>query len=281
MEEIALVTDSTCDLPPEEAARLGIEVVPLLINMGSERIVDGIDLTKNGFYRRLPEYDPAPTTAAPGAEVFLKAFHRQADKGADAILALHVSEALSATINSARLAAREFTRLPVTVLDSGQLSLGLGFMVEKAARLAAQGVGLDSILAELEFMMPRTYVFAALDTLEYLRRSGRMNSAVARFGELVRLKPLLHMNQGNATAHRVRTSQRALGRLISWLGEYSPLERLAVLHAGVPARAAELRDQVAPFLPEGDIPLVQITPVLGAHLGVGALGFACVSSQAQ
>jgi len=274
---IRIVTDSTCDLPPETIERYGIEVAPLNINMGSETFIDGVNLTKEEFYRRLPEYDPAPSTAAPGPETFIQRFEALADKGAEAILSIHISESLSATINSARLAAIEFTRIPVTVLDSSQLSLGMGFLVEQAAKLAETGQKVEEIVAKLREIMPRAYVFAALDTLEYLRRSGRMHIAVARFGELLRLKPLVYMNQGKPEAYRVRTRQKAIARLFEWMDQHGPFEQLAVVHAGVQNRAEELREKARQYLPARDIPVVQITPVLGTNLGIGALGFAGIA----
>ncbi len=125
--------------------------------------------------------------------------------------------------------------------------------------------------------MKRTYVFASLKTLKYLRRSGRMSIALASFGELLQIKPILHMNQGNPVAHRVRTQGRATERMMAWLEEYTPFEKLAILHAGVQKEAEEMLERVKHLFPQAEIPIVQITPVLGAHLGVGALGFACVS----
>jgi len=276
---IGLVTDSTCDLPAETITRYGIEVAPLHINMGSEVFFDGVNITKEEFYRRLPEYDPAPSTAAPGVDLFVEHFEKLAQKGAKAILSIHISESLSATVNSARLAAKEFTKIPVTVLDSSQLSLGMGFLVERAAQWAEEGLQLEEVVANLKNLMPRAYVFAALDTLEYLRRSGRMHIAVARFGELLRLKPLLTMNQGNPDAHRVRTRQKAMERLFSWMDEHGPFERLAVVHAGVRDRAEALREQAQKYLPDGEIIIQQITPVLGTNLGVGALGFAGIAKK--
>ncbi len=276
---IRIVTDSTCDLPAETIAEYGIEVIPLHINMGSETFVDGVSITKAEFYRRLPDYDPSPSTAAPGPEVFAERFEALAEQGAQAILSIHISESLSATINSARLAAKEFTRIPVTVLDSTQLSLGMGFLVRHAAHMAKLGAKLEEIVEKLNAMMPRAYVFAALDTLEYLRRSGRMHIAVARFGELLRLKPLVFMNNGKPDAHRVRTRQNAINRLFTWLDEYGPFEQLAVVHAGVQERAEELREQARKYLPESEIIIQQITPVLGTNLGIGALGFAGIAKE--
>ena len=276
---VRIVTDSTCDLPEEVVSKYNLSVIPLHINQGEESYLDGIELTREEFYARLPDYNPAPTTATPSLETFRLKFEQLAGEGAQSILSVHISESLSATINSARMAAEQFKRIPVTVLDSTQLSLGLGFIVEKAAQMSKLGHKTDEIIASLQDLMRRTYVFASLKTLEYLRRSGRMNFALARFGELLQIKPLLHMNQGNPVAHRVRTQGRATERMMEWLAEYAPFEKLAIVHAGVQAEAEAMRERVKEFLPDGDIPVVQITPVLGSHLGIGALGFACVSAK--
>lgn len=277
---LRIVTDSTCDLPAETARLLDITVIPLNIHVGERTFLDGVDLTREEFYARLPGFTPAPRTAAPGPEVFAQIYERLANQGTQAILSIHISESLSATVNSARAAAEEFTRIPVTVLDSGQLSLGMGFLVEKAAQLAQVGQRTDQVLAALQGVMKRTYVFASLKTLEYLRRSGRMHFALAKLGEILQIKPLLHMNLGKPSALRARTQQRAIERLLEWLAEYAPFEKLAILHAGVTEEAQRLREQVRSYFPEGvDVPIVQITPVLGAHLGIGALGFACISKE--
>jgi DegV family protein with EDD domain len=276
---IRIVTDSTCDLPDEIINQQAITVIPLYINIGEESFLDGVTLSREEFYTRLPNYSPAPKTATPGVEAFSRVYERLANEGAQAILSIHISETLSATVNAARTAAEQFTRIPVTVLDSTQLSLGTGFLVEKAAQLAGLGKSMEEIITALQEFMKRTYVFASLKTLEYLRRGGRMNSALARFGEFIQLKPLLHMNQGKAAAFRTRTNRRARKRLLEWLSEYAPYEKLAIVHAGVQEDAEALYEQVRSFFPEGRVPIVQITPVLGAHLGIGAIGFACISKE--
>ena len=276
---IRIVTDSTCDLPEEIVNQQAITVVPLYINVGEESYLDGVNLTRAEFYAQLPNYFPAPKTATPGIESFIQAYERLAAEGAQAILSIHISETLSATVNSARAAAERFTCIPVTVLDSTQLSLGTGFLVEKAAQLAQAGKTVEEIISALKEVMKRTYVFASLKTLEYLRRGGRMNFALAKFGEILQLKPLLHMNMGKATAHRTRTQKRATDRLLAWLAEYAPYEKLAIVHAGVQAEAEALYEQVRSFFPQDEVSIVQITPALGAHLGIGALGFACISKE--
>lgn len=276
---IRIVTDSTCDLPEEIVSQHSITVIPLAINVGNKSFLDGVDLTRRQFYAQLPNFTPHPKTAAPGPEVFRQAFKRLADEGAQTILSIHISETLSSTVNSARIAAKQFKGIPVIVLDSGQLSLGLGFIVEHAAQLAGAGKETEEIISALNNLMKRTYVFASLKTLEYLRRSGRMNFALAGFGELLQLKPLLHMNMGKATAHRTRTQKRATARLIEWLAEYAPYEKLAILHAGVQEEAEALFQQTRSYFPQDEIFIEQITPVLGAHLGIGALGFACIAKE--
>jgi DegV family protein with EDD domain len=161
-----------------------VTVLALHINQGANSFRDGIDLSRDEFYAQLPAYNPPPSTAAPGPDLFLQAYDRLANEGAQEILSIHISESLSATVNSARIAAGQFTRIPVTVLDSSQLSLGTGFIVEKAAQLAQLGKRMEEIVSSLQGVMKRTYVFASLKTLEYLRRSGRMNFALqnsARF----------------------------------------------------------------------------------------------------
>lgn len=278
--DIRIVTDSACDLPDEIVKEQDITVVPLYINVGEQSYLDGVDLTRDEFYRNLPSYASTPKTATPSVATFLHAYERLAEEGARAILSIHLSETLSATINSARTAAEQFTRIPVTVLDSTQLSLGAGFLVEKAAQLAKLGRTVEEIISTLQGFMKRTYVFASLKTLEYLRRGGRMNSAIAQFGEFLQIKPLLHMNMGKASAHRTRTNKRARQRLLDWLAEYAPYEKLAIVHAGIQEEAEALREQIRSFFPEnGRVPIVQISPVLGAHLGIGAIGFACIAKE--
>jgi DegV family protein with EDD domain len=277
---IRIVTDSTCDLPPEIVSRLGVTVVPLYINMGLESYLDGVELSREAFYERLLDCDPPPTTSMPPPQSFIEAYERLADEGATEILSLHISETLSAVIDAARLAAREVA-LPVTLWDSGSLSLGTGFAAWTAATAAAAGRTMDEIVALLQDQRRRTHVFAALDTLEFLRRSGRMNRVMAALGTWLQMKPLLQMNDGTATATRIRTAEAATQKLLALLQERLPLERVALVHTHALDRARALLDRARHLLPQGDILSVDITPVLGAHLGPGAVGFACVSAREQ
>jgi DegV family protein with EDD domain len=218
-----------------------------------------------------------PTTAAPSPLKFHSVYDALADEGATEILSIHISVALSAVVDTARVAAQETKSVPVTVFDSRQLSLGTGFLVETAAQLAAQSKTMGEIIKALNDQIKRTHVFAALDTLEFLKRSGRMNGTIAAMGTLLQLKPILTMYDGKAGAERVRTRERATQRLLEMLRDAGSVERIAIVHTNSPERVAELRKQAAHLLPQGDILTAEITPVIGAHIGPGAIGFAIVS----
>ncbi len=275
---IGIVTDSTCDLPEEITTQHRIMVVPLYINFGLESYLDGIDLSREAFYTRLPDCDPPPTTAMPGSQMFLEAYERLADEGATEILSVHIARSLSAVVDTAHLAAREAS-MPVTVFDSGTLSLGTGFLVWAAAEAAAQGSSMGEIVALMKEQSQRTHVFAALDTLEFLRRSGRMNRVMAALGGWLQMKPLLKMYEGTPTAERIRTAEAATQRLVTLLEEQLPLERVALVHTHALEKAHDLRQKAKHLLPEGDILSVDITPVFGTHLGPGAVGFACIGAR--
>jgi DegV family protein with EDD domain len=274
---IGIVTDSTCDLPAEVIAQYGIGVVPLYINIAGKGHLDGVELTREEFYRDLPNYNPAPTTAAVSPEKYREVYEALAQQGASEILSIHISVSLSTVVNTAHLAAKETKSIPVTVFDSRQLSLGTGFLVETAARIAAAGSSIEDILKVLNDQIKRTRVFAALDTLEYLKRSGRMNGTISAMGTLLQMKPILTMYDGKSDAERVRTRERARQRLVEMLKHAGELERVAIVHTHSPERVAELRERAAHLLPAGEILSAGITPVIGAHIGPGAVGFAIVS----
>lgn len=276
---IRIVTDSTCDLPAETIARYGIHVVPLYINVDKQGYLDGIDITRAEFYDRLPDFPAHPTTAVPSTERFRAAYDALAEEGASEVLSIHIAEALSATVNVARVAAQETTCVPVTVFDSQQLSLGTGFLVETAAQMAAAGSSLSEIQAAIQSQTQRSHVFAALDTLEFLKRSGRMNKYVANLAALLQIKPIMTMHRGKPGAERVRTRERALKRVVEMLAAVGPQERVAIVHThATPERLAQLRALAAHLLPAGDILTEDITPVIGAHIGPGAAGFAVVAA---
>ncbi len=274
---VRILTDSTCDLPAGEAAALGITILPMYVHVEGQDYLDGIDMTREEFYRRLPAFREHPSTAVPSPQKFRALYDSLAEEGADEILSIHLSSSLSAVVNVAQSAANETTSARVTVLDSRQLSLGTGFLAAAAAKLAQGGYTVSGMLPILEAQIRRTHVFAALDTLEFLRRSGRMNAVMSVLGELLQIKPLLKMYDGVSSAERVRTGMQAVRRLVELLREQAPFERLALLHSAAPERALALLEEVRPLLPAGETWMEIINPVLGAHIGPGVIGFACVS----
>ncbi len=274
---IRIVTDSTCDLPQDVIKSLGITVIPLYINIGDQGFLDGVEISRLEFYTNLAQYPSHPTTGTPGTAAFIAAFDNLVDQGAEEIISIHISEELSATIDVARTAAREYKKARVIVRDSGQLSIGTGFQVELAARMADEGKSIDEIMVALDSLRSRTFVTAGLDTLEFLRRSGRMNRFMTGIGSLIQLKPILTMKDGRPGSDRVRTSIRAEKRLIALLEGYVPIERFALLHTNAQKKADEFKKKIEKYLPEGEIFSMDITPVIGAHLGPGAVGFAIVS----
>lgn len=276
---VRIVTDSACDLPAETIARYGIHVIPLYINVGNQGYLDGIDISREEFYTRLPFFSTHPSTAVPSTERFIAAYNALADEGASEVLSIHVSTMLSGVLNVASVAAQETTSTHVTVFDSRQLSLGTGFLVETAAIMAAAGGSVDEILQTLNDQVKRIRVFAALDTLEFLKRSGRMNRYMAGLATLLQIKPIMTMHDGKPGSERVRTQDRALKRVVEMLAAAGQLERVAIVHTHAsPEILAELRSMAAHLLPQGPILTVDITPVIGAHIGPGAVGFAIVQA---
>lgn len=276
---VRIVTDSTCDLPAETIKQHRIWVIPLYIHVGKDSYLDGVDITREEFYSKLPSYTSHPTTAVPSPEKFRAVYQALADEGASEVLSIHISASMSAIEGVAHLAAHETTSVPVTVVDSGQLSLGTGFLVEKAADLAAQGLPVDQIVPVLKDQIKRTHVFAMLDTMEFLKRSGRVSRIVAGLGSILQIKPIMKMHNGIASAERVRTASHAMDRLIHLLGDVGEIERVAIVHSNAAERVAELQRKAAHLLPGGEILSVTITPIIGAHTGPGAAGFAVVASR--
>lgn len=276
---IRIVTDSTCDLPAQLVEELGISVVPLFINIGDEGYLDGVEISRQEFYSNLPTYPQHPTTGTPGLKTFLDLYERLAVGGATEILSIHISENLSGTITVAQAAAQEFKRIPVTVVDSGQLSIGTGFQAELAARMAGEGKTMSEILPALKDLRTRTFVTAGLSTLEFLRRSGRMNRFMHGLGSLLHIKPILTMKDGQPGSDRVRTSFRAEKRLVRLLEEHLPIERFTLLHTNAQAKAEEFVEKIRDMLPEGEILAMDITPVIGVHIGPGAFGYAVVTKR--
>lgn len=276
---IKIVTDSTCDLPPQIIESLNITVVPMYINIGQESYLDGIDISRQSFYQNLPDYAPFPTTGAPGIDTFINTYRKLIEQGATAIISIHISQSLSAVVDIARQAASAIQKVPVKVIDSLQLSLGTGFQAEWAAKMAIAGESLNDILMGIHSLASRTFVAAKLDTMEFLRRSGRMNALMTGLGSLLQMKPILTMENGKPDSILVRTTPKAEARLFKLLEKRTPIERFALLHTHAGDMATAFAEKVKAKFPGMSFHSVDITPVIGAHIGPGAVGFAAVTAK--
>ncbi|MBM3138384.1 MAG: DegV family protein [Chloroflexi bacterium] len=276
---VAIITDSTADLPKEIISKFGIGVIPLYINVGEKSYLDGIDMTREEFYTRLPDFDAHPTTAVPGIDAFLNVFKQAVERGADAIISLHIGKALSNTVDVARLAAEKIKEIPVHVFDPGNLSLGTGLLVHHAALMAEAGEKAKDILAEIADKAKRTYTFAVLSTLEFLRRSGRLSNFMFGLGSILVLRPILKMNDGVTGMERTRTDNGAYKKLIGLVEDLGKLEQLAFVHTHAPEKLGRLKEEANYLVPEGIMPMTgEVTPVIGAHIGPGAVGFSVIKA---
>jgi len=277
---VRIVTDSTCDLPGSVIEALGLRVVPLYIHIGNTDYLDGVDMSREQFYSGLPTFPSHPTTAAPSIEVFEGVYQELASEGASGIVSIHIAESLSNVVNVARLAAQRFTDVPVRVIDSGQLTLGVGLEAVAAVRAAEAGATIEEVERLVKDMIPRTHTFAALSTVEFLRRSGRLTQFQFGLATVLKILPLLKMHRGVAEMEKVRTEERATKRLLTLLMEQSPVEQLAVVHTNAPLKASALYERAKPLIGELSEPIYgSVTPVIGAHIGPGAVGFVCVQRQ--
>lgn len=275
--KIGIVTDSTCDIPQFLIEQHAIEVVPCLLVIDDREYVDGKDLTREEFYRRLPSLRTPPTTAAPSIGDFSQRYDWLLRRGCGHILSIHAAGALTSILNIARQAAGDFPER-VTCVDSTSLSLGLGFQVLAAAE--ATDMGLQAALAAVETARRKIHVSAALDTIEYLKRSGRVPATVAMLGSLLNIKPLIELTNAEVKAiGAVRTNTQANQRMSRFLLEGGELERLAILHTGAEARAKEFLGEVMQKASQSiprDILMVNVTTVIGTHVGPNGLGFAAL-----
>ena len=270
---VHIITDSTSDIPDVMLASLPISVIPVYILMNNESYLDNVDLSREEFYQRLPEADPHPKTAAPSPGQFTRAFNEAADGGADAIFSIHISSSFSAICQSAKTAADSFTRVPVHVIDSGNLSLAEGLIVITAARAAREGGSEAEIKALIESIIPRTYAYAKLDTIDYLLRGGRMTSIQYSVVSLLGILPILKMNNHGSRMEIARTKGKAFTRVLTTAMENLPYaDAFGITHAAVPDQVDELIRQLKTVIPGLPDPLVsEVTPALGAHVGPGAL----------
>jgi DegV family protein with EDD domain len=273
--KIEIVTDSTSDIPPEVAAEYHIHIVPALLNIGGQSLEDGPGISRREFYERLPAMQPLPTTSAPSVGSFLKIYEKAFQQGADRILSLHAPAPLSGIYNAARLAAQNFGER-VSVVDSGSLTLGLGFQAMAASEASRDGASLEEVFTHVENVRKRTNLTAMLDTFEYVRRSGRVSWAKAALGALLNIKPFIGVKDGAVLRlGETRTRLKGVQRLADMLLGLGRLDRLAILHTNIEDEACQFLASLGVNLPTSAL-IVNVTTVIGTHVGPKGLGFVAV-----
>ncbi|MDQ3443825.1 MAG: DegV family protein [Chloroflexota bacterium] len=270
---IAIVTDSTSDLPVEIQRQFGISVIPLNVHFGQETLRDGIDLSADEFMGRLAISDKLPTTSQPAVGTFETAFRSLAETH-DQILCVLISSKLSGTVQSARLAADLVAEtITVEVVDSLNVAYALGFQAIRAAQLADQAMPLAGIVSILTAEVDLYHIVFFVETLEHLHRGGRIGKAAQLLGTLLQLKPLLRVEEGQVVPfERSRTRSKATAALIDFARELSDIEQAAVLYNTTPNDARDLAASLGEMLGMEQVPVLHIGPVISAHVGPGVLG---------
>jgi DegV family protein with EDD domain len=273
MPGIQVVTDSACDLPDEVVERSGIQVVPLTIRFGDEELVDRSEISTKEFWDRVITGPDMPQTAAPSPGAFQAVFEQAADAGSDAVICVNLSSKVSATYQAARTAADAASgRIPIAVLDSLTMTMGLGLLVLEAVDLAATGAPLDEIMKELEDASKRTHVFGVVDSLDFLRKGGRIGGASHLVGSLLSIKPVLDVRDGVVEVEsKQRTRTRAVQYLANKAVDAGPLKRLS-LAVGQASDDNEVIDLLKNAKTENALVLSELGPVVGSHTGPGSLG---------
>ena len=279
MSGVFIVTDSSSDLTEDEVASLDIEIVPLTVRFGDEEFIDGRDLTIDDFYKRMAASDDLPQTACPSPGDFEQAFGRAAEAGADAVVCITISSALSNTLQSAQTAADGFGgRIPVHVIDSKSVSSGLGTLVLEAGRAARDGADVDAVVGRVGEVISGTHVFAALNTLENLKKGGRIGGARAMVGSMLSIKPLIDITGGVVQeAGKARTRKRAMHMLYEQMCSAGKIDHVAVMHGKAPD-IDEFLELIATRFPRNSIRVGELGAVIGSHGGAEILGVSWIDA---
>jgi DegV family protein with EDD domain len=282
---VAIVTDSASDMDPARAAALGISIVPLIVNFGKDAFTAGVTLSTDEFWKRMTAADaPFPTTAACSPGDFQQAYQRAFDGGADAIVSVHVAGTLSGTIKAAEVGKAMFKDREIHIVDSTSASMGEGMLAEIGVEMSNGGASASEIATVLEGRRPDLQVYLGLDTLEYLKRGGRISGAQAAIGTLLSVKPIIEIKDGRVeTAERVRTHGKAREKLVELL-TVRPMDRVSILHtpgADVDGFVAALLPRIPGGIDPSKVTVDTIGPSVGPHLGPGCVGAVALYTEAS
>jgi DegV family protein with EDD domain len=277
MSGVRVVTDSACDLPDEVLAELGVGLVSLRIRFGHDELVDRTELSTKEFWSRCASFDGLPETSAPSPGQFQEAFQSMADQGADGVVCVNLSSRLSATIEAARQAARALEgSFPVRIVDSLSVTMGQGLVVIEAAQRAGQGATIDEVAQTAETAASRIRVYGAIDTLENLKKGGRIGGARALLGSMLSIKPVIQVENGVVEEEsKQRTRGRSLRYLADKVRDAGPLARLAAFSADAPDMDVFLGLLGQVYASE-KVLTGDVGSVIGTHCGPGAIGVAWI-----
>ena len=284
MSSTALVSDSTAGLSEDFVRRHDISVVPLYLKIGETTYRDGLDITPDEFYARLPNCDVLPTTSQPSVGDFEQVYGQLAEQGVTDIISIHLSSEISGTVNSANQAASQMRGLRIEVVDTLCAAGAHRLAVETGAGCLECGASFEETVAAVMRVVDHQRTLFVVDTLEYLYKGGRIGGAAALVGSLLQFKPLLCIREGKVDAlERVRVSGRALRRMVDimgdWLGSEGPLQAM-VMHAACLEEAESLAELLPQRLDVANVRIMALPPVLGAHVGNGTLGLCCCPASA-
>jgi len=273
--KVAIVTDSTVNLPTDVIKANNIYVIPQILNWEGKSFLDQIDISTEEFYQRLPNSKDLPKTSQPAPGQFTEHFEKVAE-GAESIVAIFVSQALSGTIQSAHLGAEAMGDYPIEIVDSRSVSLGLGLLATAAARYAAEGHDYKEVAAYVRTLVPRIRVLFVVDTLEYLHKGGRIGGAKRLVGSMLSIKPVLGLEDGQIEPQaQIRTKKKAIQHMLDVvLGEMKGKKNIhaGVIHAAAPEDAAYVAEQVRASVNPAELYVNELTPVIGANVGPGVVG---------
>ena len=277
---LAIVTDSTANISKETAHELGVHVIPLTLTFGEQSLLDMKDITEIEFFDRLLTDPNHPKTSQPSVGAFINLYKELIANGVTEILSIHISKKLSGTFESATQAASQVKNCTVEVLDTGGVSLPLGFAVIEAAKNLKNGASINELKEIIENQMNRTKVFVGLNTLEYLIKGGRMSKAKGFIGTKLNFKPIITLNNGLIeSAGKARNFNKTIDSMIKMATELAPFEYIGVMHGNSLDLAQEVANKLI-AIDKNSIPMIrQLSPVLGVHAGPGSIGITAVSSK--
>jgi DegV family protein with EDD domain len=269
--KISIVTDSTADIPENDQDTYHIEVVPAILTLDGQTYLDGRDISRNEFYRRLPNLQKPATTAAPSIKFFEDTYERLLSSGIERILSIHLPTTLSSMLDVATQAAKSFAGR-VKVFDSGQVSLGMGFQAIEAASAALKDASFEAVLEIVQRTKNNIRLIAVIDTLEFLKRSGRIGWLSAGLGNLLQIKVVLELFNGVVSRlAQVRTRGKALAQLEQIAESWGVLDRMAIAHSAISEEAEKFADKIRHLCRTQPL-VIDVTTAIGAHIGPRALG---------